>query len=32
VSDQEVDVLSGTPSFGIARVRVERLTTAAEGR
>ncbi|WP_081286954.1 molybdopterin dinucleotide binding domain-containing protein [Mycobacterium colombiense] len=25
VSDQEVDVLSGTPAFGITRVRVERL-------
>ena len=27
VSDQDVDVLSGTPSFGIVRVRVERLTS-----
>ncbi|MGZ5397436.1 MAG: molybdopterin dinucleotide binding domain-containing protein, partial [Mycobacterium sp.] len=32
VSDQEVDVLSGTPSFGIARVRVERLAAATDRR
>ena len=29
VSDQDVDVLSGTPSFGIAQVRVERLAATA---
>jgi formate dehydrogenase len=32
VSDQDVDPLSGTPSFGIARVRVERLTAAVKDR
>ena len=33
VSDQDVDILSGTPAFGIAAVRVERLaSTIAEAR